>query len=187
MKFYPKESVNDPSVLSSIFSEMHEVYKKRKESLTQEQIKQLIQVMMATDEQIDKMYTGLSETFPIGGFFLRCGIFPIKYEKRLLLFIALTTYEFNIGGMILVGYYVQWRIRKLMEEHITTKNEIDNIGILSLDMACEKIFPFGVFTQEIVHEFWDKQKVAASPDNLIDHPSAAASFIPYNETESINT
>jgi hypothetical protein len=144
--------------------------------MTEEQARAMINVTMANDEAIDEMFDGLALAFPFSAFFKRCSIFPIKYDKRLLIWIALMTYESNIGGMILVGYYVQYISNSLKEEFITVKNEIE-VGPLSLQTAIEHIFPFGIFSKETIHEFWDKQKVDARPDNLVDYSSCQQSFM----------
>jgi beta-glucosidase/6-phospho-beta-glucosidase/beta-galactosidase len=180
IQFHPEEAINNPSILDEIFTEMNAAYKKGMVPMTEEQSNYTIHIMMATDEGIEKMYKEIGDTFPIGGFFKRCGIFPIKYSKKLQLWLGLTTFEFGIGGMILIGYYLQWWAFHQAEKQMTVKNEIE-LGELSMDTVVEKCFPFGLFTQEIVHEFWDKQKVKARPDNLVDHHSAALSFMPKTE------
>lgn len=171
MKFYPKEATENPNVLDEIFSEMHEAYKRNKVPMSEEQTKYTLMVMMADDNKIDGIYNDLAKVFPIGGFFKRCTIFPIKYEKKLLLWMGLITMDFGIGGMILIGYYLQWwAFHKNIQQELTFSD------------VCENVFPFGVVSKETVHEFWDKQKVHASPDNLIDHSGAALSFMPKKET-----
>lgn len=184
MNILPKEEIINPNSLANFFAEMHEAYLKRLVPMTEEQSKYTISIMMTDDNGIDKMYEDFSNQFPFGGLFKRCTIFPIKYEKRLLCWLGLMTYQFNIGGMILVAYYVQWRIKELAKKQITVANEIE-LGPLTLDLVCEKVFPFGVFNKELVHEYWDKQKVAASPDNLIDHRNAGASFMPIEDKAPI--
>lgn len=181
MTFLPKETIENPSALAAIFEQMLEAYNKRKVPMTDEQTRYSINIMMADESAIDEMYNKFKDTFPIGGFFLRCGLFPIKYQKRLLVWLGLMTYTFGIGGMILIGYWLQWRVCELKEKYITVKNEIENEG-LSLNIVCEKIFPFGIFNEELVHEFWDRQKVSARPDNLVDHLSCQLSFMKQAET-----
>jgi hypothetical protein len=50
---------------------------------------------------------------------------------------------------------------------------------------CAIFSPLGIFKKSTVLEFWDKQKVNASPDNLIDYPTACASFMPIERTEPV--
>lgn len=177
MKFYEKEEINNPNILDEIFTEMH---KAKKVPMSIEQTKYMMSVMMSDNTRIEAMYSDLSKTFPIGGFMARCGIFPIKYEKKLLIWLSLMTMDFGIGGMILVGYYVQWWAFHTQQKYVSLKNEIEQ-GNLSMDTVIEKLFPFGVFDKETINEFLDKQKVKATPDNLIDHKGAGLSFMPIAE------
>lgn len=62
------------------------------------------------------------------------------------------------------------------ELSIITKNEIAINDTLTLDTVIERCFPFGVFSKQTVHEFWDKQKIKAKPDNLIDYSIDAITF-----------
>jgi len=176
MKFLPKEAIEQPDALAKVFEEMREAYNRNKVRLTDEQSKQMISILMASDEKIDAVYNDFNQHFPMNGFFARCSIFPIKYEKRLLVWLAVMTHQFNIGGMILIGYYIQWFVHTEKEKSIILKNELEQ-GDLTLTQVCERVFPFGVFSEELVHEFWDKQKVHAHPDNLVDHSSAQLSFM----------
>lgn len=170
---YEEEAIRNPNILDEVFSEMH---KARKIPMNDKQTKYSLSIMLANDEQLDSIYNSLSKTFPIGGFMLRCGIFPIKYEKRVLLWLSLIMTDFGIGGMILIGYYVQWWAFHNKEKLKLVQGE------LSFDTIVERLFPFGVFSEETVHEFWDKQKVKARPDNLIDHRGASLSFMPEPES-----
>lgn len=44
-------------------------------------------------------------------------------------------------------------------------------GVKKVDMQFlgEKAFPMGIVTEEFYHHMWDKQKVSASLDNLLDY------------------
>jgi hypothetical protein len=126
---------------------------------------------MANESKIDGLFTDLCKTFPIGGFIGRMDIFPVKLEKRLLLLLALLYVDYGIGGMILIGYYLQWMAHQ--------QKQTD----LGIDWMASKVWPFGIFSKETVRTFWDKQKVDAKPDNLIDWPSADVSFVPEFATE----
>lgn len=183
MNFLPEETINQPDALGNVLQEMHKAYNKRMVPMSMKQSKHLIHLTLANDESIDDLYSDLSQHFPFNAFFARCDYFPIKYDKRLKLWLALLTHELQIGGMILVGYYIQWRLFNLREEYITVKNEIE-LGPVSLQTAIEKIFPFGVFDNETIHEFWDKQKVKGRPDNLVDHRSSQLSFMPEEITKT---
>lgn len=184
----PKEAINNPSALDDIFVEMHKAYEKTKTPMTRDQTRWSMSIMMAEDDEVSRMYDDFSKHFPFGGFFKRCCIFPIKFEKRLLVWLAVMHNEFGIGGMILVAYYVQWFSYRTLKIGWAMNGGIAPMqDTVTLSFICERCFPFGIFAKETVHEFWDKQKVAAKPDNLIDHPTACASFMSIERTEPINS
>lgn len=174
MKILPSSAINNPDSVGEILKEMKQAFIKEKISMTKEQSAHSVKIMLASDSAISVAYESYKQAYQFAGFFKRCEVFPIKYEKRLQLWLSTMTYEFGIGGMILVAYYVQFRAK-----------EIGASGLLTLDEAVEDIFPTGIFAKKTVHEFWDKQKVFARPDNLIDYPSACASFMPIERTEPI--
>lgn len=170
----PASAIKDPSVLDELFAQIHCV---KKIPMDQDQAKFSIPIMMAPESSIDYMYAQYMAHWQFKGFFKRCEIFPIKYEKRLLVWLSVMTHKFGIGGMILVAYYVQWCASRLLQA--TTNKE------LSLKEVTTHIFAGGVFSKQTMHEFWDKQKVDARPDNLIDHPLACTAFMKIDRTEPI--
>jgi hypothetical protein len=177
MNFLPSETINDPSALDAILVEMHKAYERENAPMTEDQTRWSVSIMMADDAGIERMYEDFKrESWQLAGFFERCNAFPIKYEKRLLVWLGVMHIDFGIGGMLLVAYYVQWWCYR----NISYAAAIDRAVIVPIELSyiCEKCFPMGVFTKETVHKFWDKQKVKARPDNLIDYPSAALSFMP---------
>lgn len=177
MNFLPQEEAFNKQALHNIFTEMHAAYQKEKVPMSEEQTRYCMSIMLATDGAIESMYNDLRKAhWSYNEFFKRCEIFQIKLEKRLQVWIAALFTEFNIGGMILLAYYIQW--------YMKTQAPYEFYSI-SLDDACNIIFPFGVFTKKTIHTFWDKQKVSMRPDNLIDHPSAALSFMPTTNLEPI--
>ena len=171
VKFHPTEAINNPNALGDIFSEMNSELKKRGVPMSHEQTNYSINILLSPPDGTKDMYDKLSKTFPIGGFFNRIDILPIKMTNPAKLWLALMTMEFGIGGMILVGYFVQWQAFSQNVKEITT------------DFMMERLFPFKIFNEELVHEFWDKQKVHARPDNLVDHHTACASFMPMLQSE----
>lgn len=185
MKLLPKETINDQYSLDSLFVEMHAAYEKDKVPMSDDQTIGSISIMMVSDAQIDEIYESFSKYWNAVAFFKRCEIFPIKYEKRLLVWFCFMGLDFGLGGMILTAYYLQWAAYRFLKTEWAAnggrgemQNEID------LSFVCERVFPWGVFTKELVHEFWDKQKLSCPfPDNLIDYPTAALSFMPSKETE----
>lgn len=170
MHFLPKETIDNPNALADIFKEMSQA---KKGPMNSEQANCTISLMLGNNESVDKMYADLNQHFPLNAFFARCNTMPIKYSKKLLCWLGVLHLDANIGGLLLVGYYLQWFIH---DKNIPADKEV------TLDFVCEHVFPFGVFSKETIHEFWDKQKVMARPDNLIDHPSACLSFWPQPET-----
>lgn len=170
----PSSTINNPDSVGEILKEMHLAFKNEQVPMTEEQTAHSVKILLASDSAIPVAYESYKEAYQFAGFFKRCEIFPIKYEKRLQLWLSTMTYEFGIGGMILVAYYTQWRAK-----------QIGATGTLTLNKVMSNIFPLGIFKKSTVHEFWDKQKVNASPDNLIDYPTACASFMPIERTEPI--
>lgn len=181
MHFLEEKEIYNQNALSLIFQELKD--RRGCIPMTKEQTDYSISVMMADEKAIDGMYKDLNAQFPFSAFFARCGVFPIKYSKRLLIWLGLMHFDANIGGMIFVGYYLQWFLYTDAEKRIITKNEIE-LGPITLDLVCERVFPFGILSKELIHEFWDKQKVKAQPDNLVDHLGAALSFLPLTMQES---
>lgn len=177
----PKEAITKTDALEAFFKEMHDAYEKQKVPMTEWQARHFITVAKGSNEQAEKAIAELSNShWQFKGFFKRCEIFPIKYEKKLLLMLAILTNEFGIGGMILVSYYVQWWASKRFDKRLGF-----DINELPFDLFFKECMPFGVLTKQTVHEFWDKQKVSATPDNLIDHPLACKSFMDIERTETI--
>jgi hypothetical protein len=87
-------------------------------------------------------------------------------EKRLQLFtytlddlsIAwLTSFIASPGTAVLYMWYLQYMAKKLNKVNLT------------LDDLCLHIFPNGIFNEEDLSKIWRAQKVALSPDNLVDH------------------
>ena len=77
-------------------------------------------------------------------------------------------------SVLYVCYFLKW-----CKDNKTTK--------ISLDDWCTKMFPMGVFSEEVLHEVWDAQKVkratdeVSSPDNLVDYSTAFISLVPVKE------
>ena len=170
----PKEALQNPNALAEIFEEL------KKEShvpMTKDQTDYMIPLIMANEQVIEGMFKDFSKaSWEFKAFFTRMDILPLKYEKKLKLWLALMYNESRVGGMIFIGYYVQWFIAIEAQKNIMLKNEIDT-GILSLQTVIEHIFPMGVFTDEVLHKYWAKQKVTAKPDNLVDYYSSQRSFL----------
>lgn len=170
----PSLSIEDPSILDELFAQMHCA---EKIPMDEDQAEFSIPIMATPESSIDYMYAQYMAHWQSKGFFKRCELFPIKYEKRLLVWLAVMTYKFGIGGMILVAYYVQWCANKLLEVQPGRELTLHEVSI--------HIFTDGVFSKQTVHEFWDKQKVDARPDNLIDYPLACTAFMKIERTEPI--
>lgn len=183
MRYHEREAINDPQSVEKVLIDMHNVYQLKKVPMSDEQSRYMISILMGGDEAAELACADFAKEFyQFGGFFKRCEMFPIKYSWKLKLWLALLNYEYGIGAMILVGYYVQWFAYSNESLRLISQNRP-----LSLKDICEECFPFGVFDKETIHEFWDKQKVKASPDNLIDYPTACYSFMPIERKEPISS
>lgn len=165
MTFLPKEIINDPKALHNVFVEMKTAYDIEKVPMTKEQSEYFIKIAMMKDEQLSGLYKDLSKTFPIGAFLNRITVFPIKFDERSALTLGVICSEYGVGGLILIGYYLEWLAAQEGRDSIT------------YDWVFMEVFPWGIFSQDTVHKFWDKQKVKARPDNLVDHPTVATSFL----------
>lgn len=84
----------------------------------------------------------------------------------------------SVGSCVLYMYYCQYMCNKMKIE-----------GELTLDIMCEKIFPWGFFQDTDIHKVWDSQKVnnraenfkdidlGNSGDNMVDYGLAAESLM----------
>lgn len=101
--------------------------------------------------------------------------FDRDIDPRVAALIGLGGYV--VGGCILIGYYLQWKANQLGIE-----------GEITMDHFAEKIFPFGLFSENDINQIWDSQKVFNADeefeglnldkgtDNLIDYEYAAQSL-----------
>lgn len=165
MTLLPEETINDPKALHTIFLEMKKAYDVEKVLMTEEQSKYFIMIAMMKYEQVSGLYKDFSKIFPIGAFLKRITIFPIKFEERVAVLLGVLYEDYGVDGLILIGYYLEW---------LAAEKRLNSI---TYDWIFMEVFPWGIFSKETVHKFWDKQKVKARPDNLVDHPTAAASFL----------
>src|SRR5688572_33065782 len=100
-----KEAIGNPSAVEEILKEMKQAYVKEKVPMDEEQARTSMAIMLATESGIDATCEVFKQSWQIAGFFKRCEMFPIKYEKRLLLWLAAMYNEFGIGGIILIAYF----------------------------------------------------------------------------------
>lgn len=78
------------------------------------------------------------------------------------------------GQGILYLWYIQWW---------TFKNRDVEDNVIDLLTLCEKIFPWGFFSEDDLHKIWDSQKVSTKlfndnkgSDNLVDYSVAGNSI-----------
>jgi hypothetical protein len=73
------------------------------------------------------------------------------------------------GDAVMYTYYIAYKMKEL------------GISDLSIEQLCVNVFPFGFFSEDSLHEYWDKQKVnpGKNPggDNLLDYPKASESLL----------
>jgi hypothetical protein len=77
----------------------------------------------------------------------------ITIEEKVQVFILFLN-DSNIGKCIVHLLYLQYWAKKNNERHI------------SWDDFCLKVFPWGFFSEEVLRELWDAQKVEG--ENMID-------------------
>jgi hypothetical protein len=89
----------------------------------------------------------------------------IDKASRLLLSLSCST----PGAAVMYTYYIAYKMKQ------------EGIDELSLDRLCVDIFPVGFFSEDSLHEYWDKQKVnpGKNPggDNLLDYSKASESLL----------
>lgn len=61
------------------------------------------------------------------------------------------------GAAVIYCWYLQYWCKK------------NNVKDVTLTRLMDEIFPFGFFSEEDLRRVWEAQKIAASPDNMLDH------------------
>jgi hypothetical protein len=97
-----------------------------------------------------------------------CEIYNFSFENRLLILLS-QTFD-SPGKAVMYGTYFAYWAKK------NNKNKI------TLNDFCEKIFPFGLPTEEEISKLWIKQKVKCEKpemksDNLLDYYKATISLV----------
>ena len=93
-----------------------------------------------------------------------CFTFSTK-DQRLLLFLAVVSER--VGTAIMYLWYLQYWCFK------------NNVRELTLDIFCQKVFPYGFPSNDTIETIWDAQKVkrdGMESDNLLDYASAGSSI-----------
>lgn len=96
-----------------------------------------------------------------------CFTYALKGDA-VAVFLAMIT--MSPGAAVLMLWYLQWWCFH------------NNIREIDLNLLCERVFPMGVFSQEVLSEIWNAQKIerpkdhSGAPDNLVDYAAAGLSI-----------
>mgnify|MGYP003629672178 CR=1 FL=1 len=136
--------------------------------LTVDDTKAFIGLSFMKEEHIDRAWQDLTkQAWAIEAWELRVEIaLTIKVDRKTLMFIALRV-EGNVGQGIAYIYYLQYWCK------------MNNVKEVTLDMLFSRIFPMGLFSEEVIHEHWLLQKVRGynGLDNMIDYSEASKSIM----------
>jgi hypothetical protein len=139
-----------------------------RKGLDELQMKILITLLQLPQDKIDEMYDDIkSKHWLLAVFEGRLNHIGCKIDKasRLLLSLSCST----PGAAVMYTYYIAYKMKQ------------EGIDELSLDRLCVDIFPVGFFSEDSLHEYWDKQKVnpGKNPggDNLLDYSKASESLL----------
>jgi hypothetical protein len=182
MRLKLSEILEKPDAVEELICKrLHQTGEKR--SLTEEETKAFMVLIMAETEVINSIIQGLSEStiVPKALELRQSAVFKNHLiDARTIAAITLIT-EGNIGKSIVYLYYLQWWLKE---------NNVEAPWFDFQTDFCQKIFPFGVFTNEAISKVWDETKVvddlrkaSEGPsdgwcgDNLIDYLVCTKSLI----------
>lgn len=168
-----QEILKDGTAIEKIFCEPFE--KLQRHQMSEDLTKLMIKLMMS-----DKNVTIPEKDKPflfkvIESRIKHCFTYSID-DNRLILFLMMLTQSPGTAVMYLT--YLQYWVKK----YLATRN-ITNIDF---ETFCMEIFPMGFPCEEDLSQLWRNCKVAAKPDNLLDHSSAGASIHICSPTENIS-
>lgn len=167
MTYLDYEVTQLPDSVEMVFCKPLDENGVRKE-LDEQQIKILITLLHLSPDKIDEMYDDIKSKHWILGILAgRLDHIDCKLDKASRLLISLSC---SIpGAAVMYTYYIAYKMKQ------------EGIDELSLDRLCVDIFPAGFFSEDSLHEYWDKQKVNSGKnlggDNLLDYPKASESLL----------
>ena len=139
-----------------------------RKGLDQQQMEILITLLQLPQDKIDEMYDDIkSKHWLLAVLERRLDHIDCKLDKASILLISLSCS--TPGAAVMYAYYVVYKMKE------------EGINELSIDRLCLDIFPIGFFSEESLHEYWDKQKVNPGKnlggDNLLDYSKASESLL----------
>ena len=139
-----------------------------RKGLDQQQMEILITLLQLPQDKIDEMYDDIkSKHWLLAIFESRLNHIGCKIDKASRLLLSLSCS--SPGDLVMYTYYIAYKMKQ------------EGIDELSLDRLCVDIFPVGFFSEDSLHEYWDKQKVNPEKntggDNLLDYPKASESLL----------
>jgi len=167
MTYLDYEVTQLPDSVEMIFCKPLDENGERKR-LDSQQTQILLTLLQLSPEKIDEMYDDIkSKHWLLAILEGRLEHINCKIDKasRLLMSLSFST----PGDAVMYTYYIAYKMKEL------------GISDLSIEQLCVNVFPFGFFSEDSLHEYWDKQKVnpGKNPggDNLLDYPKASESLL----------
>ena len=139
-----------------------------RKKLDEQQMKILITLLQLSPDKLEEMYKDIkSKHWLLSILEGRLDHIGCKLDKASRLLISL--FCSTPGDAVMYTYYIAYKMKEA------------GIKELSLNRVCADIFPFGFFSEESLHEYWDKQKVNpgknSGGDNLLDYTKASESLL----------
>ena len=161
----PYSETENPRAVDQHFSEKFESLKRH--PLDKETMSLLVSLIMTPGED-EKMKSVISDVF----------ILKI-IQKRIEVCMS---YTMDDRSMIFLGYVAESPGMAIMYLYYLARWAKNNdCKRITLEIMCERIFPWGCPSKEDLHKVWDEQKVhreigQSGTDNLLDYPKAALSL-----------
>ena len=139
-----------------------------RKGLDAQQTQILITLLQLSPDKIDEMYADIkSKHWLLAILEGRLEHINCKMDKASRLFISLSCS--SPGDAVMYTYYIAYKMKE------------SGISDLSIERLCVDVFPVGFFSEDSLHEYWDKQKVnpGKNPggDNLLDYAKASESLL----------
>jgi hypothetical protein len=167
MKYLDYEVTQLPDSVEMVFCKPLDENGIRK-GLDDSQMRILVTLLQLPKISIDEMYEDVKSKHSLLAILEdRLNHINCKIDKASRIFVSLACS--TPGEIVMYTYYIAYAMKK------------GNIDDLSIERLCLDIFPVGLFSEDSLHEYWDKQKVNPGEnmggDNLLDYSKASESLI----------
>jgi hypothetical protein len=140
----------------------------KRRNMDDEESKIMMMLLLYKDPEINMMYDDILKASHIAKILVsRAEYAGLKMDKKSFIMISMMCE--TPGAAVMYVYYLLYKSKELGEK------------IISFETLCSSIFPWGFFTEETLHFYWDEQKVKksntqAGTDNLLDYHEASSSL-----------